>query len=82
MFKATRKKFELTHNKSKNNTGFDYHEEGILMKKVVSNHLLKEPTMFGFLKELSKIFAYLVDSVKNVKRTFIYSVEKDNIDFN
>lgn len=82
MYKPTRKKYSLTHHKSNNNTGFDYHKEGILMKKVVSNHLLKEPTMSGFLSELSKIFAYLVDSVKNIKRTFIYSVDKDNIDFN
>lgn len=60
--------------------GFDY--RGNILKRSLSSAMFLEKKRKGLLGELEKILVYLVDSIKHIKKSYNWALEKDYRDFN
>lgn len=74
--------FEITESRKDANhqLGFDYREE--VMNKSVSNYMFGDPKRDGVIKEINKLIVYLIDNVKNIKKTFMYVVPRNSRNIN
>jgi hypothetical protein len=57
--------------------GYDYYTNGLL-HKYLSGFLFKNSLLNYFIKLLDSIVIKMIESVKQIKRTFHYAVDKDN----
>ena len=60
--------------------GFNYH--GKIFTKTVSNVFYLEEKRAKILDEYDKVFSFLIDSIKHIKKTFHFAYDKDFINFN
>lgn len=60
--------------------GFDYREK--LMKKSISNFFYGEKKRESIIKKMEKLIVYMIDSVKEIKKTFVYSVNRNSRNIN
>lgn len=60
--------------------GSDY--EGRLFLRTMSNHMLYNPNLNGFLVKIEKIFYELIQQVKRIKTHRNFIVPRDYKDFN
>jgi hypothetical protein len=74
--------FEIVENRSNENLqlGYDYQET--LMEKSLSNYFFGDTKRINIIKEFNSLMVYLIDSVKNVKKTFVYSVPRNSRNIN
>jgi len=56
--------------------GFDYKDK--IMEKTLSNVIFRDPNKESILKEMQKIIFGLIESVKQIKNFFNYTVPKNN----
>jgi len=56
--------------------GYDYKES--IMENTMSNVIFRDPTKESILKELQKVIFALIESVKQIKNFFNYTVPKNN----
>lgn len=78
----TRRKFTNIKNLSTNGKTFNYGKEGEILKKTISPYFYTIPKVVPFLNKLSGLFTHLINHVKIIKKSYIYSVDPDetNID--
>jgi hypothetical protein len=57
--------------------GYDYYTKGLL-HKYLSGFLFKNPMLNYFIKLIDSMVIKMIESVKQIKRTFHYAVDKDN----
>jgi hypothetical protein len=57
--------------------GYDYYKNGLL-HKYISRFLFKNKNLNYFLKLIDVFVIRMIESVKQIKRTFHYAVDKDN----
>ena len=62
------------------NLGYDYRET--LLDKSISSVLYGDDKRNKILKRINDLCVYMVDSVKNIKKTFIYSVPRNSRNIN
>lgn len=62
------------------NKGFEY--RGNILKRSLSGAMFIETKRKGLLEQLEKVLVYLVDSIKHIKKSYNYTLEKDYVDFN
>ena len=60
--------------------GFDYRDK--LMERSVSNYFYGDPKREDILKQFNDLYVYLIDSVKNIKKTFMLSVDRNSRNLN
>lgn len=60
--------------------GFDY--RGKLYEKSVSPLILADTKRKKIVEKMDELIAYLVDSVKNVKKTYNYAIKRNSRDIN
>lgn len=60
--------------------GFDY--RGKLYEKSVSPLILADTKRKKIVQKMDELIAYLVDSVKNVKKTYNYAIKRNSRDIN
>jgi len=74
--------FEIVENRSNKNLqlGYDYQET--LMEKSLSNYFFGDTKRINIIKEFNSLMVYLIDSVKNVKKTFMYSIPRNSRNIN
>lgn len=60
--------------------GFDY--RGKLLEKSISSFFFGEEKRTKIIKKFETLLVYLVDSVKNIRKTFVYSVERNSRNIN
>jgi hypothetical protein len=77
----TRNKFQYNFNNSLNSKSFDYSKNGELFKRTVSKALYSNVNMKNYLDHLSLIFSHVINSVKNIKRRYMYSVDSEYENF-
>jgi len=56
--------------------GFDYKEN--IFKKTMSNVIFRDPVKSSILKEMQRIIFALIESVKQIRNSFNYTVPKNN----
>jgi len=74
--------FEIVENRNNENLqlGYDYRET--LMEKSLSNYFFGDTKRINIIKEFNSLMVYLIDSVKNIKKTFVYSVPRNSRNIN
>ena len=60
--------------------GFDYREQ--IYKKSVSNKILADEKRNLIIQKMDKMICFLIDSVKNIKKTYNYSISRNSRDLN
>lgn len=60
--------------------GFDYREQ--IYKKSVSNIILADEKRNLIIQKMDKMICFLIDSVKNIKKTYNYSISRNSRDLN
>ena len=60
--------------------GFDY--RGEVMKRTLSHLLYNDEKRVKILNKIDELFVNMIDSVKNIKKTFIDSVERNSRNIN
>jgi hypothetical protein len=75
----TRRKFQYNFNNSKNSSSFDYTQEGELMRRHVSKAFYQNEKLEGFLNQMSILFSNLINNVKRIRRHYMYSVDRDDM---
>jgi len=60
--------------------GFDY--RGKLYEKSVSSLVLADEKRKSIVSKMDELMVFLVDSVKNIKKTFNYAVQRNSRDIN
>ena len=60
--------------------GFDYRKE--VMKRTLSPILFRDEKRKAILDVFNDLIVYLIDSVKNIKKTFFYSIERNSRNLN
>lgn len=78
----TRRQYLNTLYNSENEDTFDYKSNGNLMKKTVSPALYQNSKIAGFLDAVSEIMVHMLEHVKSIKKTYMYSIDIDNNNFN
>ena len=61
-------------------TGFDY--RGRILKRSLSGSMYLETKRAGILNEIEKVLVFLVDSIKNIKKSYNWCLDKNYRDFN
>ncbi len=59
--------------------GYDYRDN--LVQNSISKYILTGKNV-GIINEINKLYVYLVDSVKNIKKTFHYAIERNSRNLN
>jgi hypothetical protein len=74
--------FEIAENRVKEGQqlGFDY--RGKLYEKSVSSLILADPKRKSIVQKMDDLVTYLVESVKNIKKTYNYAVGRKSRDIN
>jgi len=74
--------FEIAENRGKEGQqlGFDY--RGKLYEKSVSSLILADPKRKSIIQKMDDMVTYLVESVKNIKKTYNYAVGRKSRDIN
>ena len=80
-FKKTRYQYQNSRHNNIKKVGFNY-REGRLLKRVVSTFVYSEPKREAILNMFSDMFAFVIDSVKNIKKQYKITVDKNYTDFN
>lgn len=80
-FKKTRFQYQNSRHNNIKKVGFDY-RNGKLMRRVVSTFIYSEVKREAILDMFSDMFAFLVDSVKNIQKQYKITVDKNYTDFN
>jgi hypothetical protein len=62
--------------------GFDYHKNNALVEKTLSGYLFGVDKRQGMVYEIGNLMVFLIDSVKNIKKTFVYSVSRNSRNIN
>jgi len=73
-------KFLLSRNNKLLYRGYDYH--GKVLYRTLSNVLFSDEKRTKILLKISELLEYLIDSVKNIKKSYYYVFDKNDIDFN
>ena len=60
--------------------GFDY--RGKLYEKSVSSLVMADPKRKSIIQKMDELVTYLVESVKNIKKTYNYAVGRKSRDIN
>jgi hypothetical protein len=60
--------------------GFDYRNE--LLKRSTSSLLFNDEKRASILKYFNDLYVYMIDNVKNIKKTFVYSVPRNSRNIN
>jgi helix-turn-helix protein len=84
MYKANKKsaRYYATHsNDIYTDLGYDYHN-GTILSKTLSPVILKNKKNKAMLSNVERIICYLIDSVKQIKAHFMFSVDKKEININ
>ena len=61
--------------------GYDYHN-GTILSKTLSPVILKNQKNKILLNNIERIICYLIDSVKQIKLHFMFSLDKNDINLN
>lgn len=74
--------FEIPHNRRNEGQqlGFDYREK--LMKQSLSNFMFGDKKRDDMIGQLNDLFVYLIDSVKNIKKTFNFAIKRNSRNIN
>ena len=73
--------YQVEHRKDENHQlGFDY--RGEVLKRTLSPVLYNDEKRVKILQKLDELFVNMIDNVKNIKKTFIYSVERNSRNIN
>jgi len=62
------------------NYGYDYEDQ--LFERSVSNYILQDKTRGEIINRFSILYAYMIDKVKDIKRSYNYAVGKKYKKFN
>lgn len=81
MYKQSIYKKMLTESEDLKYRGFQYQNANI-MEKFVSNRMISNPIMEGFLKRLNPIFINWIESVKRVQFFYNYIIDKNDNSIN
>ena len=84
MYKANKKSphYYASHsNDIYTELGYDYHN-GTILSKTLSPVILKNKKNKAMLNNIEKMICYLIDSVKQIKAHFMFSVDKKEIRLN
>ena len=71
-----------TRNDENHDLGFDYTKDNALVQKTLSNYFFGEINRERMINQFGTLWAYLIDSVKNIKKTFVYSVSRNSRNIN
>lgn len=80
-YKKTRFQYQNSRHTNVTKVGFNY-REGRLLKRVVSTFIYSEKKREEILNMFSDMFAFVVDTVKNIKKQYKITVDKNYTDFN
>jgi hypothetical protein len=69
-------KSTFNRNTSLLNKGFDY--KGKILSKTLSRRMFENPNIANFLSFVENIVTHNVESIKNIKKLFAYSISKHN----
>jgi|CZCB01.1.fsa_nt_gi hypothetical protein len=58
------------------NLGFNY--EGQIFKRTLSSAFFGDKKRVDILNEFEKMIFFLIEQVKNIKKTFNYTIDKDS----
>ena len=74
--------FEIAESRIKEGQqlGFDY--RGKLYEKSVSQLVLADDKRKSIIQKMDALITHLIDSVKNIKKTYVYSVSRNSRDIN
>jgi len=74
--------FDIAENRVKEGQqlGFDY--RGKLYEKSVSSLVMADPKRKSIIQKMDELVTYLVESVKNIKKTYNYAVGRKSRDIN
>lgn len=73
----TRNKYLNNFQKKKKSNNHDYKKTGEIFKKNISPAFYMSETLSLFLDQLSTLFVGLLDNVKRINKTYMYSVDKN-----
>lgn len=74
-----RRKFTNVKNLSTNGKTFNYSKEGEILKKTISPYFYTIPNIVPFLNKVSGLLTHLINHVKIIKKSYIYSVDQDEL---
>ena len=80
---TTRKSYfdEVNNRKDENHQlGFDYRDQ--LMKRSLSNFMFGDEKRDGILEQFNDLYVYLIDSAKNIKKTFNIAIKRNSRNIN
>lgn len=80
---STRKSYFDAPNSRKDENqqlGFDYRDQ--LMKRSLSNYMFGDEKRDGIIAQFNDLYVYLVDSAKNVKKTFNFAIKRNSRNIN
>jgi hypothetical protein len=69
----------LKFGEKRKNTGFDYHQENILLKKTMMPRMFLNENVTGFLTRINNIMVNNIDAVKVIRNFFNYTVPKNDL---
>jgi len=74
--------FEIPHSRRDEGQqlGFDYREK--LMKQSLSNFMFGDKKRDDMIGQLNDLMVYLIDSVKNIKKTFNFAIKRNSRNLN
>lgn len=64
-----------THGEERKNIGFDF--SGQVMKRTLSDHLFRKETLSNYLMFIDDFFTNLINAVKRIRISNVFSVDKD-----
>jgi hypothetical protein len=73
----TRYKYLNNFKNKRKNKNHDYKKTGEIFKKNISPAFYMSETLSLFLDQLSTLFVGLLENVKRINKTYMYSVDKD-----
>lgn len=80
---STRKSyFDAANDRKDDNQqlGFDYRDQ--LMKRSLSNYMFGDKKRDGIIEQFNDLYVYLVDSAKNIKKTFNFAIKRNSRNIN
>lgn len=80
-YNKTRSQYQNSRHNVGQKVGFDF-RGGKLLRKSISNYFYTEEKRSGILDQLSSILEYMVDTVKHIRKQYIITIDKNDIDFN